>query len=156
MKMKALLPVPSDSEDTKKLKSKTRLDIIESLRRKGNYNHNIKVLKQGFGESFVKRCPPRETSHKSYLPCVHCLEFYFSKDLHRHVKKCKQKSDVSGKSANHVQSYSAVLLPTHSDISPYLAKVFERMNVDDASICLKVDDNIIKYGNTLCKKTSQQ
>ena len=41
MKMKALVAVPSDSEDTKKFKSKMRLDIIESLRRKGNYNHNI-------------------------------------------------------------------------------------------------------------------
>ena len=64
MKMKALVAVPSDSEDTKKFKSKMRLDIIESLRRKGNYNHNIKVLKQGFGELIVKRCPPRETSYK--------------------------------------------------------------------------------------------
>ena len=64
MKMKPLLAVPSDSEDTKKFKSKMRLDIIESLRRKGNYNHNIKVLKQGFGELIVKRYPPRETSYK--------------------------------------------------------------------------------------------
>ena len=42
------------------------------------------------------------------------------------------------------------------DISPYLAKAFETINVDDLSICLKVDDTIINYGNTLCKKTSQQ
>ena len=83
---------------------------------------------------------------------MHCLEFYFSKDLHRHVKKCKQKSNVSGKSTSHVQSYSAMLLPTHSDISPYLTQVFETMNVDDVSICWKVDDTIIKYGNTMCKK----
>lgn len=63
---------------------------------------------------------------------------------------------MSGKSTSHVQSYSAMLLPTHSDISPYLTQVFETMNVDDVSICLKVDDTIINYGNTLCKKTSQQ
>lgn len=152
MKVKALLALPSDSEDTKKLKSKMRLDIIESLRRKGNYNHNIKVLKQGFEELIVNRCPPRETSCKLYLPCLHCLEFYFNKDLHRYVKMCKQKSNVSGKSTNRVQSYSAMLLPTHSDISPYLAHVFETMKVDDVSICLKVDNTIIKYGNVLCKK----
>ena len=127
-----------------------RLDIIEYLRRKGNYNHSIKVLKRGLGKLIIKRCPPRETSYKSYLPC-----FFLSKDLHRHVRKCKQKSNVSGKTTHRVQSYSAILLPTHSGISPYLAKVFQTMNVYDVSICLKVDDAIIKYRNTLCKNISK-
>ena len=120
--MKALLAVPSNSEDTKKLKNKMRLDIIESLHRKGNYNHNIKVLKQGFGELIAKRCPPRETAYKSYFPCLHCLEFYFSKGLYRHVKKCKQKSSVSGIAFKAIQQCFCQRI---LDISPYLEKVFE-------------------------------
>ena len=31
-------------------------------------------------------------------------------------------------------------------------KIFGRMRVDDVSICVKVDDVIIKYGNIMCRK----
>ena len=144
-----------DSADTKMIKQQSRKNIIDSLRSKGNFNHNTMVLNQGYGELIVKRCPPSVTMYTEYLPCEHCLEFYYRHDLHRHVKICSQgKGDTSTKCCR-VQANASMLLPnSKSSISEDLMKIFKRMKVDDVSTALKVDDTIIKFGNILCRKHS--
>lgn len=71
-----------DTTETKQLKLKMRKKISESLRRKGNYNHNIKVLQQGHGELVVKRCPTKEINYREFLPCEFFLDFLYRKDLY--------------------------------------------------------------------------
>ena len=142
-----------DSEETKKLKTKLRKQISDSLRQKGTFNHNIKVLNQGFGEITVKRCPVKETAYTEFLPCEFCLQFYFRKDLHRHVKGCSKNKNVSKHpKASRVQSRASMLLPVHPQVSNALKQIFERMKIDDVSMLLKLDMVIIKYGNVLCRK----
>ena len=140
-----------DSPETRKFKQKARDEIIDGLRRKGNFNHNVDVIQRGYGEIIVKRCPTKETFYKDFLPCEYCLEFYYRKDLHRHVKTCKHCKTTSGK-YNRVQSRASMLLPVHASISNELQKIFERMKVDETSLSLKLDLTIIKYGNVLCRK----
>ena len=146
-----LIPTKHDAKETKKLKFSMRRKIIDDLRRKGNYNHNIVVLKRGFGELIVKRCPTKTVLYTSFLPCEFCLDFYYRKDLHRHIKTCPLNKKTAPRSGSHVQGSAAMLLPVHPEVSDALKKIFERFKVD-VSICLKLDPTIIKYGNVLCRK----
>ena len=91
------------------------------MQKTGTYNQNMKVLERGFGELIVKRCPPQEVPYTSYLPCEHCLDFYFKKDLHRHIKKCK-KSIGTARKGSRVKGKGFMLLPTQANVSPALAK----------------------------------
>lgn len=152
-KLIGLSELQSDSNETKKMKLKMRKEILDDLRRKGNFNSNIKVLKKGEGELVVKRCPPKEEHYSNYLPCQFCLEFFFKKDLFRHMKTCPCKREgIDEKSGGRVQSQAAMLLPQHSEISAPLRSILERMKVDEISTAVKTDDTIIKYGNSLCHK----
>lgn len=62
---------------------------IELLRLKGNFYHNLKVLKVS-GELKVYRRPStkEEINVKNYGPCVNCLAFVKKSELWRHKKKC--------------------------------------------------------------------
>lgn len=152
-KMIKLAPTEKDGPDSVRLKRKLRKEICDSLRKKGNYNHNIAVLQQGRGELIVKRCPPKITLYTSYLPCEFCLDFYYKKDLHRHMKTCKmRKTKLVTRKVVRVQGSAAMLLPVHPDVSEALNRLFIRMRVDDVSLALKLDPLIIKYGNVLCRK----
>ena len=50
-------------------KSKQRRQMLEDLRRKGNYYHNIEVLKEGKGEIITYRQPTEHVGPDEYLPC---------------------------------------------------------------------------------------
>ena len=154
VKLLNLTPTETDTKETAKLKIAMWKTILDDLRKKGNYNHNMMVLRRGFGVLIVKRCPPKEVPYTSYLPCEYCLYFYYRKDLHRHVKHCSAGKNISrsSKRGHRVQGSAAMLLPVHSEVSEPLKKIFERMKVDEVSLSLKVDNTIIKYGNTLCRK----
>ena len=152
-KLTRLAVKSDDTPETKKRKLELRKEIGDELRRKGNFQHNFKVLRQGHGELTVKKCPKNETAYTEFLPCEFCMEFYFRKDLHRHVKTCSQRKDHLTQSKGfRVQSRASMLLPIPSMVSQDLKKIFERMRVDDVSLALKMDTIIIKYGNMLCRK----
>lgn len=153
-KLLSLAADKGDTPETKKLKIKMRKDILDELKRKGNYSHNIRVLKKGAGELIVKRCPTKQLDFSNYLPCHHCFEFFFKKDLGRHIKNCscRDREETSDKPVVRVQSHAAMLLPQNSEVSEALGKIFGRMRVDEVSMLLKFDTTIIKYGNSLCHK----
>ena len=88
IKLIALAYRKTDDDETRKLKTKSREVIVDGLRRKGNYVHNVKVLEDGVGELVVKKCPVIEVKYSMYLPCEFFFEFYFRPDLHRHMKRC--------------------------------------------------------------------
>ena len=148
----ALQYTKEDSKETKNIKEKARKVIIDSLRQKGNYHQNILVLERGYGELVVKRCPTGQTPYTEFLPCQHCLEFFFRKDLHRHMKRCHVKDTQPKYKGFRVQGNASMLLPSQSLCSEELKKIFSRMKVDDVSIGLKLDQTIVKYGNVLCRK----
>ena len=148
-----LLPDEKDSNETLKTKRKLRMSGFLKLRKRGDYNHNIYVLQKGTGELVVERCPPQEVPYTSYLPCEHCLSFYFKKDLHRHISNCKSKVQTTQVKGMHkVQSSASMLLPVRTEVSADLRKILSRMKVDEISNCVKNDVTIVKYGNALCKK----
>ena len=140
-----------DNAATRKVKLKERKNIFEKLRKLGNFNHNIEVIKNGSGVLVVEKRPQTVTPYTLYLPCEHCYGFYHKVELRRHIKTCKQKplNAVVGK---RVQSYASMLLYCNPDASTDLKKILNRMNVDEVSLCVKNDELIIKYGNALCTR----
>ncbi|CAJ1048347.1 uncharacterized protein LOC122870113 [Xyrichtys novacula] len=81
--------------------SKQRHLLLEHLRCRGNYMHNIEVIRQGSGEIVPWRQPSEEVDARNYLPCPLCLGFFLRADLWKHQASCRKKmsSDPSRDSA---------------------------------------------------------
>ncbi|XP_028298234.1 uncharacterized protein LOC114460545 [Gouania willdenowi] len=71
--------------------SKRRHLLLERLRCKGNYLHNIEVIRQGSGEIVPSRQPTEEVDPRNYLPCPLCLGFFLRADLWKHQVTCRKK-----------------------------------------------------------------
>ncbi|XP_029932206.1 uncharacterized protein LOC115376631 isoform X2 [Myripristis murdjan] len=78
--------------------SKQRHLLLEQLRCRGNYLHNIEVIRQGRGEIVPCRQPSEEVDARNYLPCPLCLGFFLRADLWKHQASCRRKmtSDPAG------------------------------------------------------------
>ncbi|KAK5602095.1 hypothetical protein CRENBAI_016732 [Crenichthys baileyi] len=71
--------------------SKQRHLLLEHLRCRGNYLHNIEVIRQGRGEIIPWRQPSEEVDARNYLPCPLCLGFFLRADLWKHQVSCRKK-----------------------------------------------------------------
>lgn len=71
--------------------SKQRHLLLEHLRCRGNYLHNIEVIRQGSGEIVPWRQPSEEVDARNYLPCPLCLGFFLRADLWKHQVSCRKK-----------------------------------------------------------------
>ncbi|KAG7232364.1 hypothetical protein INR49_008932 [Caranx melampygus] len=71
--------------------SKQRHLLLEHLRCRGNYLHNIEVIRQGSGEIVPCRQPSEEVDVRNYLPCPLCLGFFLRSDLWKHQASCRRK-----------------------------------------------------------------
>lgn len=74
--------------------SKQRQLLLEHLRCRGNYLHNIEVIRQGSGEIVPSRQPSEEVDARNYLPCPLCLGFFLRADLWKHQVSCRKKLAV--------------------------------------------------------------
>lgn len=154
-RLKCLEKNPGHSEEIKKQNALMRRELIEELRKKGTHWHNMKVLKKKEGELIVEKRPSLASSKSfsEFLPCEHCLGWYYRTDLHRHMKTCHKKVGTSSNSrSNRVQGTASMMLPCDDAISSELQKVFAKMKVDEVSTLCKSDQLIIIYGNKLCNK----
>ncbi|KAM7366667.1 hypothetical protein PAMP_016083 [Pampus punctatissimus] len=84
--------------------SKERHLLLEQLRCKGNYLHNIEVIRQGSGEIVPWRQPSEDVDARNYLPCPLCLGFFLRADLWKHQASCRKKltSDLSKDPASYL------------------------------------------------------
>ncbi|KAM9836767.1 uncharacterized protein ACBR49_019195 isoform 1-T2 [Aulostomus maculatus] len=71
--------------------SKERHLLLEQLRCRGNYLHNIEVIRQGRGEIIPWRQPSEDVDARNYLPCPLCLGFFLRADLWKHQASCRKK-----------------------------------------------------------------
>ncbi|XP_034413445.1 uncharacterized protein LOC117747990 isoform X2 [Cyclopterus lumpus] len=71
--------------------SKQRHLLLEHLRCRGNYMHNIEVIRQGTGEIVPWRQPSEDVDARNYLPCPLCLGFFLRADLWKHQASCRKK-----------------------------------------------------------------
>ena len=140
-----------DTPEIKKEKLKERKLIFERLHKRGNFNHNIDVIKNKCGELVVEKSPRKVHSALFFLPCEFCYGFYYKYDLSRHVTSCKLKPDNVEKTTIRVRSYASMLLYHEPVASPMLKEVFSHLLHDEIGMCVKYDPLIIKYGNAMCR-----
>lgn len=112
--------------------SKTRKEILCSLRKRGNYLNKRSNIK-----------PMRKNSKTGYLPCTQCLGFYSTKSLWRHRKLCNKGIKSFASSA---QAEAQNFLLRHLNVDPRLRDtVFPRMRADSISMVAKKDNLICAF-----------
>ena len=74
-----------------KTKSKERRDAWAFLKRKGDFNANMKSLKEYKETIAVVRGSSGDVVTE-FVPCPHCFGFFNSKTLYKHVKVCFMKN----------------------------------------------------------------
>ena len=127
-------------------KSKTRRELLSKLSRKGNFNHNTKVLREGQGEIIPVRRPQRDSKAKkfSFESCDQCLGFFRKTTLLRHKIKV------------HGMSPSEQSLLCEDAASTQLQELLTSMEADDISTACKTDMLIMKFGSRMISRLSDQ
>ncbi|KAJ8022236.1 hypothetical protein HOLleu_39660 [Holothuria leucospilota] len=128
-----------------KKKSKKRKEIFDRLRKAGDYEHNMEVLKDRRGSLVVnKRAKHGETAPgDTFLPCSNCRGFYPKKYIWRHAKLCKPMS-VSSCKLQHVRE-SLALLPVKEFVSKQMKGILDSMTQDDIALMIRNDDYMLRF-----------
>nr|XP_023685598.1 uncharacterized protein LOC111853180 isoform X3 [Paramormyrops kingsleyae] len=130
--------------------SNSRRKLLEQLRSRGDYCHNIRVHNEGCGELVTWKQPSTSAPSNGYLPCQHCLCFILKKDLWEHECSCRLKVDSMSCIKKQVQAASVYLLPLQDDEDDEeYKKILLKMQPDDISKHAKSDALICKYGKML-------
>ena len=126
-----------------------RLKAVSILRNRGNFIHNLEVLRKQEGILIVTRRPMVETHATHFYPCPMCLGFYSKCELHRHrcpAGESKNKSKIS------LQSSKSLLLGSLGELDCDVAELLSKMR-DDSIGTIAMNDHVIKlFGMTLMKK----
>ncbi|KAG5855867.1 hypothetical protein ANANG_G00001230 [Anguilla anguilla] len=135
--------------------SQRRLQLLQQLRHKGDFRHNVAVLKKGDGELVTCKKPGFSAAASDYQPCQYCLGFFLKKDLWRHQGICKFKPETEVKTRKRVQAISSKLLPLPKENVGSCRVVLCKMHPDDVSMQVKKDPLICKFGDMLFAKHGQ-
>lgn len=124
--------------------SKKRLLVLEQIRKKGNYQHNVEVLKSGSGELITCKRPTKDHSVGMYLPCQYCLAFYMRHELWKHERHCKMKTNDNPVCLK--RTASSKLVPLQGSVSGELEEAIHSMKQDKVLQHIREDATICKYG----------
>ena len=126
--------------------TKERKKLLEVLREKGNFYHNLKVSKTG-GQIKVARRPSHDNVDPNiYSPCIYCYKYVAKKELWRHKQKCAAGPDTL--SHKKLQFESSLLIHPFGDTVPdsFKQSILASMRVDEVSYIVKKDKSILRYG----------
>lgn len=117
------------------------MNLLFTLRKKGNYlnsHEHAKPVRSG-------------TENTNYLPCKHCLGYYSSKNLWRHIKQC-DANPSKGASAKNAKSEAQNFLIRTLKVDDHLKdEVFPRMRADQISLTAKKDKLICAFASRYLK-----
>nr|XP_005166386.2 uncharacterized protein LOC101882062 isoform X17 [Danio rerio]XP_009294003.1 uncharacterized protein si:ch73-269m14.4 isoform X17 [Danio rerio]XP_021327080.1 uncharacterized protein LOC110437737 isoform X17 [Danio rerio] len=132
--------------------SKKRKDLLEGIRNKGNYFHNVEVLENKDGEIVTWRQPTVAADISDFLPCPQCLGFFMKKDLWKHSKACRAENVVKRKKGERVRSTAACLLPMGSDTPAGIRTLLMGMREDSIAKAITEDRLIMLFGESIYTK----
>lgn len=133
-------------------RSPERKLLLEKVRNLGNYEHNMRVLRENKGEIIPWRCPPNPVSFKKYVPCKCCKGFFQKKDLWRHLRACPFNKNSDQPSRGCAKEASMLLPSSCEASSAVLENVFMKMQADDITSLVKNDKLITLYAEKLYSK----
>ncbi|XP_054872280.1 uncharacterized protein LOC111580096 isoform X3 [Amphiprion ocellaris] len=130
--------------------SKERRMHLEHLRNRGNFSHNVDVLKSGVGNLVPRKQPKQDSQAQNYLHCAYCRGFFKKKLLWQHMKICKFKPRVSQKPGkSRVQALCAFVVPPPPGVNVEFWKLLSNMVQDEVCSAVKSDVCIMEYGQHL-------
>jgi len=136
-------------------KSKERKGMWTKIVNKGNFNHNIEVMKNQQGVVIPKYRPRKnQDSMTKYIPCKYCLGMFVSTDLWKHARKCKCSDDTQKRKSGYgemVQSGKLLLPVIGSDHQLYI-NILTKMRNDAITRAVENDDLILLFGKRLYDK----
>ena len=127
----------------------------------GNFNHNVRVLREKVGQLIVVRRSILLKQCSDYLPCIYCFGFYGQGQLWRHVRVCKHRNvreydKNDEKEISSVKSQSRMLLEgaglhfnqatSKDNYTELSANVIEKMRHDNITSIVASDDIIRTFG----------
>lgn len=140
--------------------SKERKLLLDKIRNKGNFRHNVEVLQGGTGPLKVKRNPKAITQARKFIHCMHCQGMYIRKELWRHVRRCPCKPEnqdvnkepgrtkILGLAVAHESAFS-------QQISSGVWKLLSVMKQDEVASVVKNDLSIIQFAQSLYNRHGQ-
>ena len=134
-------------------RSHARKKAIEKIRLHGNFEYNLKVLREGKGNLLVVRRPNYEVSYKEYAPCIHCLGFFQKRELYKHLNTCCHKKENTQYKAT-LKDCKLLILPAQSlpSSEEFESNVLVRMQNDDISNIIRNDQILLQFGKYLLSK----
>ena len=154
-----ILAIDMETDEGRKRRGKE----LDRLRYKGDFYHNLKVLKTG-GELKVFRrpCSGENVDASAFTPCTHCLAFIRKHELWRHVKQCpfneeRTNSDDNEKRWHRKLQYESDLLLfpnrfTEGYSEALGSQVLSTMRSDEITQTVKSDKLILMVGSSLLER----
>lgn len=119
--------------------SPERARLTTLMKNRGNFEHNIEVLRKKEGTLIVVRSPPDPVSAGFYYPCTQCFGFFSKNDVWRH--HCVSEVKVSAKQCR------TLLSTALNKESPLLNSILEKMKCDAVTELIKDDPLIRRFLN---------
>ena len=137
---------------TSKEGKKKRRQLLDDIRRRGDFQHNMKVLRTG-GELVVWRRPAEcdVVRVEDYKPCPYCTVFVTVKELWRHARTC-DKNHNQEHGTNIVRKAELLLFPNkyaEGASSELKTLVLCNMIKDDITQIVSSDELIMTLGSFL-------
>jgi len=143
------------------LGSSKRKLLFQQLLHRGNYMHNMQVLKDKSGQIVPCHRPSASVAVDKFVPCEYCLAFYDRRRLWKHRKACKFKPSPDTGAANTVchraQARAGLLLPISSEASDgFIRDILGAMNQGVVTSLIRTDDLIVQFGSRLYAKSGNR
>lgn len=134
--------------------SKQRLNLLEVLRNRGNYQHNNSVLIQGSGLIKARRKPKDGIDAQKFENCMYCKGLYMRKVLWKHVKRCPSNLERdTPKSSRFVLGLVALSKCPHlKNMSEDVKKMVCDMHQDEVAQVVRNDEYLLKLAQDFFDK----
>lgn len=128
-------------------RSHERRELLRSLKKRGNFDHNATVASCGAGEMVACRRPTTAKQSDDYRHCKFCQGLYARDSLWRHVRNCPQKpvegEPQVGRKRIHLD------LPKPDPVHEAVWKIACEMNQDDISLVVRSEKDILSLGESM-------
>jgi hypothetical protein len=134
-------------------KSKERMRLLAVIRNKGNYQHNMSVMKSGSGILVPSKRPKTQIDASRYAVCKSCLALISRSDFWKHARKCEAGKPKEGKRNRSIPCGRLMMTADCPALSHGLREnVLSKMNADRIALIAKNDSLILQYGENLYVK----
>ncbi|XP_060084578.1 uncharacterized protein LOC132563843 [Ylistrum balloti] len=136
-------------------KSKARKSLWAKIVNKGDFNHNIDVMKNQQGMVIPKYRPrTNQDCMTKYVPCKYCLGMFVPTDLWKHARSCKSRDDPQKTKAGYREMVNSgkLLLPVVGSSHQLFENILTKMKNDAITRAVENDDLILLFGERLYNK----